>query len=681
MRVPFQLALDFHESHPPTDLTSDIPIDSSFPEDSANELASLETYNKHLYRPNTYLHKWWARRSGTTFRHILKQLVNNPAKRDFYEGGGLENKVIFDPMIGGGTTLHEAIRMGANVIGVDIDPIPVLQAKASLNQCSLNHKRNVFDRFMGVLKNKLAPFYKTACPICKGESEIQFSLYGLRKACSCREVIIIDSLILRKGNDHEIRICPDCHDVYTDGIHTCRKKAKVPLMEKGSKRCENCDTIFTNTLTEPFRERYVPLVNVGLCSEHGVFFKSVEMDDLVLLEQALIDTKEIDFGNPQDFSVPDGPKSRDLLRRGIKNFQELFTPRQLIYLGISLEFLAEVHCEDRLWLALLISTSLEFNSLLCGYKGSDIRRPGAIRHVFSHHAYSFPYTALENNPIFSGNTSGTLNRLFNDRIDRAGKWAVAPLETRIVDDRRIKVHIKGEIDAGEPAKDWDDLQKGERKFLILQADAASLDIPEDVADWVVTDPPYYDSVQYSDLSNFFRVWLCRFLPLDADWHYNPLGSAVFEGGSSDRRKYGAVLSEIWKKCFRALNKEYGRLIFTFHHWRPEAWAELTLSLRNARFSLVNRYVVFSENPISVHIIGLKSLKHDAILVLRPNGNSESTGGEWPKPSGIDAQDSYAFCRDCGAALGWFLDSNIPEEDVYEEWKRLIAGNGNGKISG
>jgi len=107
---------------------------------------------------------------------------------------------------------------------------------------------------------------------------------------------------------------------------------------------------------------------------------------------------------------------------------------------------------------------------------------------------------------------------------------------------------------------------------------------------------------------------------------------------------------------------------------------LTLSLRNAGFSLVNRYVVLSENPISVHIIGLKSLKHDAILVLRPNGNSESTGSEWPKPSKIDAQHSYAFCCDCGAALGWFLDPNIPEEDVYEEWKRLI-GNGNAKISG
>jgi len=119
IRLPFQLAFDFHPSKAEKNDPSEVPIDRSFPEDEANKLAALESYNKHLYRPNTYLHKWWARRSGTTFRYILKQLVDTPEKRDFYEGGGLEGKLIFDPMIGGGTILHEAIRMGANVMGVE----------------------------------------------------------------------------------------------------------------------------------------------------------------------------------------------------------------------------------------------------------------------------------------------------------------------------------------------------------------------------------------------------------------------------------------------------------------------------------------------------------------------------------------------------------------------------------
>ena len=473
-------------------------------------------------------------------------------------------------MIGGGTTLHEAIRMGANVIGVDIDPIPILQAKASLPQSSLNHKKDIYIEFIGALKNKISTFFKTACPICNKKNEIQFTLYGLRKRCSCREVIFVDRFLLRQGNKHDIQICPMCHDLIIDKKHTCQRLAKSLLMVKGTRRCEECLTAFKDILDVPFIERYVPLINVGECSEHGVFFKQVDHDDLTLLNKALIYAQQIDFGDSQDFLVPEGPKSKDLLKRGIRNFQDLFTPRQIIYLGVSLDYLLKLSHEDRLWLALLISTSLEFNSLLCDYKGSDIRRPGAIRHVFSHHAYSFPYTALENNPVFSGNTSGTLNRLFNDRILKAGRWAVEPVETCIVDGRSIKIPVRGEIDAGEPVADWKSLEEGEQKFLILQGNAANIEIPEGIIDYVVTDPPYYDSVQYSDLSNFFRVWLRRFLPFDADWDYDHLDSAVSEGNASGGRKYGEVLGEIWRKCYLSLNKNHGRLIFTFHHWNPDA---------------------------------------------------------------------------------------------------------------
>ncbi len=197
---------------------------------------------------------------------------------------------------------------------------------------------------------------------------------------------------------------------------------------------------------------------------------------------------------------------------------------------------------------------------------------------------------------------------------------------------------------------------------------------------MVTDPPYYDSVQYSDLSNFFRVWLRRFLPFDADWHYDHFSSAVSEGGTSDGRKYGEVLGEIWKKCYLALNKEHGRLIFTYHHWNSDAWTELTLSLKSSRFGLVNRYVVFSENPVSVHIMGFKSLKHDTILVLKPNTGKMSSY-KWAKPSRIDTTDSYTFCHDCGTALGWFLENDLSEENIRDEWKLLIGENNNGKTSG
>jgi len=52
-----------------------LAIDHSFPEQFVDELSRQEVFNKHLFRPNTYLHKWWARRCGTTFRAILYRFM------------------------------------------------------------------------------------------------------------------------------------------------------------------------------------------------------------------------------------------------------------------------------------------------------------------------------------------------------------------------------------------------------------------------------------------------------------------------------------------------------------------------------------------------------------------------------------------------------------------------------
>ena len=69
----------------------------------------------------------------------------------------------------------------------------------------------------------------------------------------------------------------------------------------------------------------------------------------------------------------------------------------------------------------------------------------------------------------------------------------------------------------------------------------------------MTDPPYVDSVQYSDLSNFFRVWLKWLHPGKVDWNFSINGSAVAEDNLKGV-KYGKALAAIWKECNRVLNK-------------------------------------------------------------------------------------------------------------------------------
>ena len=55
IREARQLALDgLYQS---AQIEEGLAIDTSFPEKFADELAQQEVFNKHLFRPNTYLHK------------------------------------------------------------------------------------------------------------------------------------------------------------------------------------------------------------------------------------------------------------------------------------------------------------------------------------------------------------------------------------------------------------------------------------------------------------------------------------------------------------------------------------------------------------------------------------------------------------------------------------------------
>lgn len=220
MPTPIQLALHLQASAEDAQETG-VPVDDAFPEESANELSRLESYNKHFHRPNTYLHKWWARRSGTVFRHILKPLVADPIKRSFYAPDGLEGAVILDSMMGGDTILHEAIRMEASVADVDIDPIPAVQARATLTRVPLSHRQTVFETFFAALHRRLAPYYPTTCPISREDAETQFVLDGLRRRCICQEVLSVDSFLLRENHSEDVHICPVCHAVYSGTDHHC----------------------------------------------------------------------------------------------------------------------------------------------------------------------------------------------------------------------------------------------------------------------------------------------------------------------------------------------------------------------------------------------------------------------------------------------------------------------------
>ena len=677
VRDAYQLTLD--ELMRPRQTEHSLSIDRAFPEEFVNDLSRQEVFNKHLFRPNTYLHKWWARRCGSTFRTILKQFAANHGCRDYYAPGGLEGITVLDPMMGGGTTLHEAIRLDANVIGADIDPIPIVQARASLTQVELTDLRAAFNQFFADLYHSLGPYFHTECPTCDQTVDSQYLLHGLRKKCACRQVVQIDQYDLRHEDDATIRICPESGTIYREQnghVETSSPTVAANLITKAEKECPLCGKKYEELLDLPFYARHTPIAIVAACPEHGNFFRSPSKADLMRIKRADERRSEQDFGPLEDFRVHDGPKSGDLLRHNVRSYLDVFSSRQLLYLHQAIRQLRDYTGIKRLTLGMLVSTSLEFNAMLCGYKGWYKRRPGAIRHVFALHAYSFQYTVLENNPVNPRKSSGNLQLLFRDRIERGRKWSVLPVERKIgKDGKRELVKIAGEADDGVEVFNQADLVRDQSRFWLIQGDSQCLPLDDHSVDMIVTDPPYYDSVQYSNLAAFFRVWLKRLLPDEAEWSYDESASAVATRTTAGTSNFMRVLAGIFTECGRVLKQQSGRMVFTFHHWAPSAWAELTLALKSAGFKLINAYVVYSEHPISVHIRNLNSIQHDSMLVFALDGNGPSA--PWMPLDTIDTNDSETFCRQCGATLGWLLESAFSPAEIHAAWKNLIRDGADG----
>jgi putative DNA methylase len=81
-------------------------IEAGIPLAPLHELSKVESYNKHLYRPSAYLHKWWARRLGSVLRTILLGTFSSPDEdvwRRYYEGARFPDRIVLDPFMGGGT--------------------------------------------------------------------------------------------------------------------------------------------------------------------------------------------------------------------------------------------------------------------------------------------------------------------------------------------------------------------------------------------------------------------------------------------------------------------------------------------------------------------------------------------------------------------------------------------------
>jgi hypothetical protein len=156
--------------------------------------------------------------------------------------------------------------------------------------------------------------------------------------------------------------------------------------------------------------------------------------------------------------------------------------------------------------------------------------------------------------------------------------------------------------------------------------ASSTDLAHHAAeslDLVITDPPFGGLLHYSELSDFFYVWLRLVLrdkyPEYFSGEYTP---KTLEAVANRAREpedpdgyYQRLLTQCWSETYRTL-KPGGILAFTFHHSEDEPWVAVLESLFEAGFYLEATYPIRSDETKGDGEFGSKTIEYDIIHVCR-----------------------------------------------------------------
>jgi adenine-specific DNA methylase len=149
-------------------------------------------------------------------------------------------------------------------------------------------------------------------------------------------------------------------------------------------------------------------------------------------------------------------------------------------------------------------------------------------------------------------------------------------------------------------------------------------------DAVITDPPFFDNVHYSQLADFFHVWQRHILGKNGNHTYHSTRSTA-EVQQRDPTIFTERLRGVWAECHRVLRPD-GLLVFTYHHSRAEGWRSVLEALVKAGFVITAAHAIKAEMSVAMPKQQAKEpIDLDVILVCRKR---ESVGGHIPYPKSV-----------------------------------------------
>ncbi len=326
---------------------------------------------------------------------------------------------------------------------------------------------------------------------------------------------------------------------------------------------------------------------------------------------------DVPFGVPEEPTPKGGSgaaRAFSVDGYGFDQWRKLFTPRQLVALGVFIKAVREVKGYKLDWieeissfLSISIDRYIAFNCVNVRWK-LDAE---AVVDAFARFALPILWDHAE--PIPINNYAGACLLCF-ERICTAIDNLV-------------------NIDNVDTAK-------------VNKISAVDTNHEKETIDAIVTDPPYYDAIPYSDLMDFFYVWLRRTLhglspefdeafkePLAPKWNHAANDGELIDDASrfngdkaASKQNYEDGMAWAFRACHAALKPD-GRFVIVFAHKHPDAWETLVSAIVKAGFVVTASWPIQTEMGNRTRALTSAALASSIWMVCKKRPATASAGWE------------------------------------------------------
>ncbi|MGK0129807.1 hypothetical protein ACR2RM_06835 [Pseudomonas aeruginosa] len=567
-------------------------------------------------------HKWFARRFAVTARALLVGAACNTSDsfwRTFYKGDSWIGRTVLDPFVGGGVMLLEATRLGAAVHGVDVEPVAAAISRFQTTLRDLPDLDIALQELIDSVGIELAPYYRAQDADGRDETLLH-AFWVQRVQCgACEHTFDAHPSFKLAWSEPDHRqwvVCHNCSQILEADINTsnviCGCGAETPtnggLIERGRVCCPRCRhsepliEYARRTASSPdfrlFAVETLPVGDIRRLNVRDRRLRASTAFDLARYRDAEARLESLLSERPN--SLPEGQiplvgrNDNRLVDYGYRDYIELFNARQRLHLALLGNAINKIKGNARSGLAIAFSDHLTTNNMLCAYAGGWRR----LTPLFSIRAYRHIARPVEINPWLQRNGRGTFPNAVR-AVTRASEALRSPREPS---PRGLLKKIK-------------DARPGAAN--IICGDARRLKhIPSNSVDMVLTDPPYFDYISYSELGHFFTPWFRRFRLI------NPRGARHFPKAqiasgartAEAERRFARRLGDAFKEMHR-VSKPQGRVVFTYQNLDGRGWQAISTAMAKAGVIPICTIPLYGDSSASLHKYE-HSISWDAVMVCR-----------------------------------------------------------------